>query len=467
MLLSKVVYSFMLKWNDVFQQQRSLHNAIRIALCLLLNPSRNTITQSIIFGGLENDDWSSCYKLFSRSKWNETELFMPIIEETTIYYPNSYISLAVDDTKIKKTGKQIPFAQYYLDPLSPPFHPNLIYGHRILQFSALLPLYHSITPELIKEDKHLHVCRGIPVSVDNVPAAKKPGKKATPEEVAAYKKLKKKNTLCLSFLERARQLRKDYDAVGAENKDLLIVADGSFCNSTVFKADLDRTYIVARCRLDAKLCFLDNTSSRRVYSQEKFSPKAVRQDETIKYKKTKLFLGKKLRKIKYKEVDNVLWQSGAGQKKLRLIVIAPKPYKRYGKKQNYKREAYLLTDNHDLSAEAIIQEYLNRWEIEVNHRDEKNNLGLGQAQVWNAESVIKTPALLIAAYSMMLQASLSCYGPSRDNNYLPQPKWRKGSVRPSCNDLVNMMRKELWADDSLQKFLKILPKKPVEMVVNQ
>ena len=467
MMLSEAVYGFMLKWDRVFQQKRTLYNALRLAFCLLLNPSRNTITQSMVYGGLEDDDWSLYYKLFSRSKWNDTELFRPIIEETTAYYPNNYISLAVDDTKIKKTGKKIPLTQYYLDPLSPPFHPNLIYGHRVLQFSALLPLYKQITPDLIRQNIHLNVCRGVPVAVDNVPAVKKPGKKATPEELKEYRVLKGKNNLCLAFLERAKQLRKDYDAAGVDKKNLLIVADGSFCNSTVFKAELDRTYIVARCRLDAKLCFRDTTASRRIYSPDKFSPLEVRQNEEIRYKKTKLFLGKKRRKVRYKEVRNVLWQRGAGKKELRLIVIAPKPYKSYGNKQLYKRAAYLLTDNHDLSAKTIIQEYLNRWEIEVNHRDEKNNLGVGQAQVWNAESVIKTPALLIAAYSMMLLASLSCFGPSRGDNYLPQPRWRKGSVRPSCNDLVNLMRKELRSADSLQKSLKLFPKRSENMLVNQ
>lgn len=467
MLLSEAVYGFMLRWNRVFPQKRTLDNAVRLAFCLLLNPSRNTITQSIVYGGLEDNDWSGFYKVFSRSKWSDTELFKPVIEETISYYPNNYISLAVDDTKIKKTGKKIPFTQYYRDPLSPPFHPNLMYGHRILQFSALLPLYKQINPDLENEDKCYHVSRGIPVSVDNVPAVKKPGIKATPEEIAEYRELKGKKTLCLSFIERAHQLRHDYDAAGVEDKSLLIVADGSFCNSTVFKAEYERTYIVARCRLDAKLCFRDTTASRRVYSQEKFTPLSVRRDESIMYKKTRLYLGKKFRSVRYKEVRNVLWQRGAGEKLLRLIVIAPKPYKSHGEKQNYKREAYLLTDNHDLSAETIIQEYINRWEIEVNHRDEKNNLGVGQAQVWNPESIIKTPALLIAAYSMMLLASLSCYGPSRDDNYLPLPMWRKGSVRASCNDLVNLMRKELRLEEALKKTLQLFPKTLGEMLVNQ
>jgi hypothetical protein len=457
----------MLSLESMFGQKRTLINAIRIAVCMLLNPSRNTITQSLIFGGLEFEDWSLFYKVFSRSKWNNSDLFKPIVKETTSYYPDKYISLAVDDTKIKKTGKKIPYTQYYHDPMSPPFHPNLIYGHRLLQFSALLPLYKQIIPDQNDDDQHHNASRGIPVSVDNVPAVKKPGKRASAEEVEKYKLLKNKNNLSLYFIDRAQQLRKDYDAAGVSDKTLLIVADGSFCNRTVFKADLDRTNIAARCRIDARLCLEDTTTSRRYYSVNTFTPQSVRQDESIEYHNALLYLGKKLRKVRYKKVDNVLWQRGAGRKKLRLIVIAPKPYKSYGKKQNYKREAYLLTDNHDLSAETIIQEYINRWEIEVNHRDEKNNLGVGQAQVWNNNSIIKIPALLIASYSLMLLASLSCYGPSRDDNYLPQPKWRKGCVRPSCNDLVNLMRKELISDDLLQKAFNIHPNRKTGMVVNQ
>ena len=43
-----------------------------------------------------------------------------------------------------------------------------------------------------------------------------------------------------------------------------------------------------------------------------------------------------------------------------------------------------------------IQDYFDRWGIEVNHRDEKEILGVGQAQVWNEKSVSKVPALLMA-----------------------------------------------------------------------
>lgn len=467
MTISEAVYCLMNKWDDVFAQERTKMRAIRLALCLLLNPGRNTITQSLVFGGLEEVDWSSDFKVFSRSKWNDANLFKPIIEETVSYFPDSYICLAVDDTKVKKTGNKIPLAQFFKDPLSPPFRHNLMYGHRILQFSALLPLYEQEIPNPDDKDKLYHICRGIPVSASNVPAVKKPGKKATDEDIKAYKLAKRKNNLSLTFIDNAMKLRDTYDEKGAIDKTLLIVADGSFCNSTIFKADLDRTNIAARCRKDAKLCHRDMTSSKRIYSKDTFTPLSVRQDDNIPYKAAMLFIGKKLRKVRYKEVTRVLWQRGAGQKELRMIVIAPKPYKSYGRKQLYKQEAYLLTNDTTLSAEVIIQQYINRWEIEVNHRDEKNNLGMGQAQVWNKDAVIKVPALLIAAYSIMLLMSLNCYGIHRSDSYLAQPKWRKGSIRPSCNDLTNLMRNELASDYGLQKLLKIKLNRRVGMAVNQ
>jgi hypothetical protein len=457
----------MKEWKSVFTQERTMMRAIRLALCLLLNPSRNTITQCRIYGGLEDLDWSSDYKLLSRAKWNDEELFMPVIKEVIHYFKDDYICLAVDDTKVKKTGKKIPFTQYFMDALSPAFRYNLIWGHRLLQFSALLPLYEQEEVDPEDEDKLYHVSRGIPVSATNVPAVKKPGKNASNDELEAYKHAKGKSNLCLAFIENAHRLRASFDQSGAADKTLLIVADGSFCNSTVFKADLEGIKVAARCRKDASLCHRAEASSRRIYSQETFTPLAVRQDDNIPYQTAMLYIGKKRRKVRYKEVRNVLWRRGAGQQELRLIVIAPKPYKSHGHKQNYKQEAYLLTNDDKLSAEVIIQQYINRWEIEVNHRDEKNNLGLGQAQVWNKNAVVNAPALLIAAYSIMLLMSLKCYGLHRSDGYLPQPKWRKGSVRPSCNDMVNLMRKQLAADHELQNELNINLNQKLRMAVNQ
>jgi hypothetical protein len=86
--------------------------------------------------------------------------------------------------------------------------------------------------------------------------------------------------------------------------------------------------------------------------------------------------------------------------------------------------------------------YLDRWEIEVNHRDEKTTLGVGQAQVWSRKSVARQPALVVAAYSALLLASLEAYGATRNEVYRFLPKWRRRSQRPSCLDLVTLLRQQ-------------------------
>jgi hypothetical protein len=79
----------------------------------------------------------------------------------------------------------------------------------------------------------------------------------------------------------------------------------------------------------------------------------------------------------------------------------------------------------------------------VNHREEKDTLGIGQAQLWNITSVPKQPVLAVAAYSALLLASLKAFGAERGNAYAELPKWRRNARRPSCLDLITLLRKEM------------------------
>lgn len=125
---------------------------------------------------------------------------------------------------------------------------------------------------------------------------------------------------------------------------------------------------------------------------------------------------------RYKEVDGVYWQRGAKQRPLRLIVIAPTPYRKSKSKKMYYRDpAYLLTTDLHGSLKQLLQIYFDRWQIEVNHREEKDTLGVGQAQLWNVTSVPKQPVLAVAAYSALLLASLQAFGAERESVYAHSP----------------------------------------------
>ena len=192
--------------------------------------------------------------------------------------------------------------------------------------------------------------------------------------------------------------------------------------------------MLARARKDAVLCFGASGESRRFYAREKFRPQQVRRDETIEWRTAKLFYGGKR---PYKQVC-------IGKTPLRLLVVAPTPYRKSrSRKKYYRQPAYLLTTDLTSKPSALVQIYLDRWQIEVNHREEKDTLGVGQAQLWNERAVPKQPVLAVAAYSALLLAGLLAYGAERGAAYTALPKWRKRAKRPSCLDLVALLRKEM------------------------
>lgn len=427
-------------WRDVFPQARTFQRAARQALGSLVCLGRRCLTRIIWTHGGESRHWSAEYLLHSRCQWDPQQLFGPILKRALEYCPPRLVGVALDDTRLKKTGRSIPQAFYGRDPLSPPFHLNLTLGLRFLQASLLVPLHRTSNVGT----------RAVPIRFQEVSRVKRPGKKATKELQKQYREAVKQKNLSRSFVEMGKQLRQELDQVGGRGKTLVLAGDGSFCNRTCFEEIPERSVLLVRARKDAKLCLRAPRDSRRFYALEKFTPEQVRKDEAHAWKTTKIFYGGKRRKIRYKEVSQVYWQRGAKQRALRLLVVAPTPYRKSHSKRLYYRDpAYLLTSDLQSSAKQLLQIYFDRWQIEVNHREEKDTLGVGQAQLWNPVSVPKQPVLAVAAYSALLLASLQAFGAERGQAYAELPKWRRNARRPSCLDLVTLLRKEMGQQPEL------------------
>jgi DDE superfamily endonuclease len=421
-------------WRDVFPQQRTYERGVRQALGSLVCLGRRCLSRIIWTNGGQNRSWSAEYFLHSRCRWEPQRLFQPVLERALAYCPQRLVGVALDDTRLRKTGRCIPQAFYQRDPLSPPFHVNLTLGLRFLQASLLVPLHRSAGVG----------ARALPIRFAEVSRVKRPGRKATEEMKQQYREAVKQRNLSRSFVEMGKQLREELDQAGGRDKILVLAGDGSFCNRTCFGEIPERSILLVRARKDARLCFRAPADSRRFYGVEKFTPEQVRKDERRGWKTTKVFYGGKRRKVRYKEIGSVYWQRGAGQRPLRVIVIAPTPYRKSQSRKLYYRDpAYLLTSDLRSSVRQLLQIYFDRWQIEVNHREEKDTLGVGQAQLWNVDAVPRQPVLAVAAYSALLLASLLAFGPHRGNAYAELPRWRRNARRPSCLDLITLLRKEI------------------------
>jgi len=433
MNLLKALFSILNLWRPAFCKTAAFIRSKELAIASLCAFNRKTITSMAIYLGRGQKLPIADYKFYSEYKWNVEDLFHPILQKAVEYSSGDYISIAADDTKIHKTGKKIPNASWHADPLGPPFQTNLIWGLRYLQMSILLPLY------LNSENTP---ARAIPIRFTLAPHVKKPGKKATEEDKKIYKTLSKKKNLSTTFVQEVIDLRQTLDSMGLQKKILIMSCDGSFCNKTCMNIEGSRIAMIARCRKDAKLCFKAESGSKKFYDDKTFKPEDVRKDDSIPWQTKPFFYGGKWRDIRYKEVKNILWRNGTKRKFLRLFVLAPLPYVRGGKR-NYRDPAYLLTTNLDAPTEILIQAYLDRWQIEYNHRDEKSILGVGEAQVWNEYSVKKQPAFHVAAYSALLLASVIVYGDRDHADFGPRPNWRKPPKRNTCRALVGLLRATL------------------------
>ncbi len=278
-------------WRDVFPQRRTYRRAVRQAVGSLLCLGRRCLSRIIWTHGGQHRSWSAEYFLHSRCHWEPQALFQAILTRARPLCRGRLVGVAVDDTRVHKTGRCIPQAAYHRDPLSPPFHVNLIRAIRFLQASVLVPL-HRRAP--------LYT-RALPIRFEEVSCVKKPPRTADPAAWIAYKAAVKIHNLSARFVTMAHGLRTDLDLAGGARQTLVLAVDGSFCNRTCLRAEVARTEVIGRTRRDAKLCRHAPTGERRVYDVTKFTPEQVRQDDTIPWQTTKLCYGGKRRRIRYKK----------------------------------------------------------------------------------------------------------------------------------------------------------------------
>ena len=432
-------------WRHVFSQHRTFERARRLTFGLLVCLRLHLTSRAICAIGRQFVDWSADYRLCSRSPWNPHRLFDPIFDRLAglLASPSAPVIAALDDTLCKKTGKHIPGVGMARDPMSPPFHVNLCYGLRFVQVSLL-----------VSPTDTTGAARALPVRFDFAPPALKPKKNAAPEVLEAYKKEKKLRALPLAGLAAMTSVRQSLDerAETAE-RQLIISGDGSYTNKAVLRNLPPRTTFIGRIRKDAKLHLPlpDNndgaaTGRPRLYGPQAPTPEQIRKDDSIPVQNISCFAAGELRQIPVKVYGPVYWRKAGVDLPLLLVVVMPLGYRlRIGSKLLYRQPAFLICTDPHLDLQLLVQSYIQRWEIECNHRDEKSLLGVAQGQVRSPQAVSRLPQLQVAAYSLLLLASILCSGFQRTSQFLPLPKWRSQPARPSVTDLLSLLRDQIFA----------------------
>jgi len=412
-------------------------------LSSLLCLGRHTVTGWLSTCGLEFLDWSAEYRLFSCHRWPAAEVFAVIRRAVLAELPAAApLAVAIDDSLLRKTGIRIPGVGWRRDPLGPHFQTNFVRAQRVLQFSAAVPWANGAD-------------RLVPIVFQHAPTPPKPSAKAPAEEWEQYRQAARRTGLPHRASQQIAALRQALDAEpnGAQ-RPLHLWVDGGYTNATVLKKLPPRTTLVGRIRQDAKLYFLPEPPPTapqpgrpRRYGAPAPTPEQLRQDDSAPWTALDVSLSGTSHTMRVKQLHPILWRTAGLHHTLQLVVIAPVGYRlRKHSKLLYRKPAFLVCTDPALDVRTVVRGYVQRWGIEVNFREEKTLLGVGEAQVRNAASVEAVPALQVASYAMLLLAALRSRNEAVKPDLLPLPKWAANAAPPrfSTQRAINQLRAEVW-----------------------
>ena len=435
----------MWRFRPYFKRIETFERARAFAFSHAITYGRHTVSRMICSKNDQFKDWSADYKFFSNRDWDAGDLVFELFKECdhhSHWYNNSIVTV-MDSSQCKKSSRKIPGVRTLRDPMSLPFHTNLTPAIRFLQVSAV------VNPE-----DRLDTVRAVPIYFQQAAPAKKPRSNASDDVKERYKIEQKAKRLSVVGHQTALEIRNQVNALpeGA-NRLLFLSVDGALCNRC-FLRDFPKDIVyIARTRKDIKIhkpanSELSSKGRHRVYGDRLPTPEQIRQSDDYPWQTERIYAAGKYHDLRYKTVAPILWRNGTGAVPQRLIVIAPL---RYRKSKNsrllYRNPAYLLAPDVDVSMQYLLQYYFYRWDIEVNNRDEKSLIGLGDAQVRSIKSVERTLQFSMIVYSMLLLAGMNAYGCERTRAYLPLPKWNKETVRrPSTLDILAEFRREIMVD---------------------
>jgi len=378
--------------------------------------------------------------MYSSQRIDPERLFTPVRQALTAGLVNGApLVVALDDTLLRKSGRKTHGVKYIRDPMGPPFNVNFIKAQRFVQVSMASPGDNGMA-------------RMIPIDFVHAPTPLKVRANADEPTRANYRKAKREMALPKVGADRLHVLRKAMDDEGQRDRSLWSVVDGGYTNRTFIKHLPERTVMIGRIRADAKLYHMPEPEEGKVgrhnvYGRRAPTPEALRKDNAVPWKGVEVFAAGKQHQFKIKTLSPIRWRPAGKEYDLRLIVVAPLAYRlTKHSKALYRQPSYLICTDPNASIQEVLQAYVWRWDIEFNFRDEKNLLGVGQAQVRHKHSVENVPALAVAAYAMLLTSATMAYGLTGKPDSLPSPKWRrKKRLRASTQSLLQHLRHEVWA----------------------
>jgi hypothetical protein len=413
-----------------FRQERPYQRAVALVYSEVFAFARHTVTQCLLTLGLAEADWTAWYRLFSRPRFDESEMARLLLRQTLAQSPlDGPYTTGIDSTQAPRTSHRMPGTSWLRAPRTPVFMKGIHRAQRFLHGAWLPPIQEGYS-------------RAIPLRfLPAFPA------KARPAAVQPCKEWE-------AGLAFVRWVRQELDRAGRAAQRLLVLADGAYDTLGMWLGLPERTVLVVRTAKNRKLRELPPAYSGRG-RRRKYGDEALRPQEWLKqrkgFHKTNVDVRGRTIQMRYR-VEGPYVRERAASVPLFLIVAGGATWKA-GKREprRAKREPAFYLVNAvwqagrwvlPLSAPVILAWIWQRWELEVAHREMKSSLGVGQKQCWNTRSAVVSVQWSVWVYAILVLAGYQAWGlfggPKRPE------RWWPGARRWSFNTLWRGYRAALW-----------------------
>lgn len=235
-----------------------------------------------------------------------------------------------------------------------------------------------------------------------------------------------------------------------KNKKIILVGDGGFAVAALAWACLKlKVTLVSRLRMDARL--FDFAPERPPGQRGRWASKGNRlmtfkemlQATNLSWREGDvLWYGGVKKRIKFL-TSTALWHvAGSDPVPIRwVLVLDPE-----GKTQTIP----LFSTDVTLSAEEIVQLFIERWNEEVTFEEVRAHLGVETQRQWSNEAIARTTPVLMATYSLVCLMA----NEAREGTSIPveQTAWYQ-KKEATFSDVLTYVREEIWRKKYLNRFV--------------
>ena len=344
-----------------------------------------TSTALRALGSSADKHFSTYYSFLSRAVWQPDALGTCLVHLLLPYAPDGPLTVVVDDTIARKSGKQIWGANIRYDPLH--FMKNaLCFGHNWIMLALAIRVF------LVELPAAIPVYWGLYRSKKKRSGRTARGKRERKVSgVATDKDYRTRPELAVEMLTILR------DAVDL-GRQIRVLGDSAYGGKSVSRHIPENTALVSRMVMDAALYEEapepkpGRNGRPRTKGKRLASPQQMAQSQTPWHTLTARLYGRCV-SVEYKTID-ALWYNSAGTRMLRIVVVRDPKGKR-------KDDCFFSTDR-SMSPEAILEAYAMRWSLEVAFRDSKQCLGFERSQCWTRKAVERTGPFAFVSYAIVV-----------------------------------------------------------------